>query len=171
MRPRVLKRLLAGLVVGMFVAVGVACSSQEAEEPEPEDSPVVPQATASPEPDPTSTPRPAPSPQPTASPVAASETQVDDDPWADDSDTLNATSAVVDGKRYEIVKILSQDAIPAIYNPTFLTHGETENQYRDTDLVIGVSIGGEHRAYHVAYLSAREIVNDVVGGEPIAVTW
>ena len=60
---------------------------------------------------------------------------------------------------------------PAIFSPNFYTPKEAEHQYRETDLVIGVSIGDEHRAYHVAYLSAHEIVNDVVGGRPIAVTW
>ena len=72
---------------------------------------------------------------------------------------------------YEVAKILSRDAIPAIFSPNFYTPKEAEHQYRETDLVIGVSIGDEHRAYHVAHLSAHEIVNDVVGGKPIAVTW
>jgi len=37
--------------------------------------------------------------------------------------------------------------------------------------VIGVEIGGEARAYGTAFLSGHEVVNDVVGGRPIAVTW
>ena len=37
--------------------------------------------------------------------------------------------------------------------------------------VIGVNINGESRAYPIPYLSAHEIVNDVVGGQPIAATW
>ena len=41
---------------------------------------------------------------------------------------------------------------------------------RDSELVIGVSVGGEHRAYSVPYLCRREIVNDVIGGKPVAVT-
>ena len=41
----------------------------------------------------------------------------------------------------------------------------------DDELVIGVSIDGDHRAYSVPHLSRHEIVNDVVGGRPIAVTW
>ena len=75
------------------------------------------------------------------------------------------------GKRYEITSVLPKDAIPAIFDPDFLPADSSNLQYRDTDLVIGVSIDGDHRAYHVPYLSAREIVNDVVGGKPIAVTW
>ena len=39
------------------------------------------------------------------------------------------------------------------------------------DRVVGVSINGESRAYSEGLLSAREVVNDVVGGVPIAVTY
>lgn len=39
------------------------------------------------------------------------------------------------------------------------------------DRVIGVSLGGEARAYPVRVLEWHEIVNDEVGGLPIAVTW
>ena len=46
------------------------------------------------------------------------------------------------------------------------------DEWLDDDVpVIGVSINGDSRAYTVPMLSVHEIVNDVVGGEPIAVTW
>lgn len=75
------------------------------------------------------------------------------------------------GKEYEIWDILPRDAIPAIFEPNYLETGLASIQYRPNDLVIGVSVGDEHRAYNVAHLSSHEIVNDVVGGKPIAVTW
>jgi len=37
--------------------------------------------------------------------------------------------------------------------------------------VIGLSINGDHRAYPINILSTHEIVNDVVGGQLVAVTW
>ena len=40
-----------------------------------------------------------------------------------------------------------------------------------TEQVLGLSIGGEHHAYPISVLSRHEIVNDVVGGQPVAVTW
>ena len=88
-------------------------------------------------------------------------------------DAFSVRSFEDNGRRYSIRKVLSKDAIPAIFSPDFLTPEDShaELQYRPETQVIGVSIGGEHRAYHVAHLSGREIVNDVVGGEPIAVTW
>ena len=39
------------------------------------------------------------------------------------------------------------------------------------DLVIGVSIGGQVRAYPIGPLRFREMVNDELGGTPILVTW
>ena len=71
----------------------------------------------------------------------------------------------------EIVTILPKDAIRAIFNPTFIGADEAAGRMLDDDLVIGLSINGDHRAYSVPFLSRREIVNDVVGGMPVAVTW
>ena len=108
---------------------------------------------------------------PADTPASSSDVDPARDPWSEYSDAFDATSIMERGKRYEITSVLPKDAIPAIFDPDFLPADRSNLQYRDTDLVIGVSIDGDHRAYHVAYLSAREIVNDVVGGKPIAVTW
>ena len=37
--------------------------------------------------------------------------------------------------------------------------------------VLGVALGGEAVAYSLWYLDGHEIVNDLVGGTPIAATW
>ena len=71
----------------------------------------------------------------------------------------------------DIVTLLPRDAIPAIFDPEFVSATEGDAQLAEDDLVIGVSIGGDARAYGVAFLSGHEIVNDVVAGRPIAVTW
>ncbi len=42
---------------------------------------------------------------------------------------------------------------------------------RPEELVLGLSINGDHRAYSLPFLSSHEIVNDTVGGVPVAVTW
>ena len=42
---------------------------------------------------------------------------------------------------------------------------------KSNELVLGLSINGDSRAYPIPMLSSHEIVNDVVGGEPVAVTW
>ena len=71
----------------------------------------------------------------------------------------------------KIVTILGRDAIPAILDPVFLTPAEAVAQMEPSERVIGVSVNGEHRAYSLNLLSRHEIVNDIVGGKPIAVTW
>ena len=77
----------------------------------------------------------------------------------------------LDDEDLEIVTLLGFDAIPAILEPEFVDAAQADEWLEDDDLIIGVSINGDSRAYSVPMLSAHEIVNDVVGGEPVAVTW
>ncbi len=70
-----------------------------------------------------------------------------------------------------IITVLPKDRIPSIDFPFFIKADEAGSMMADGELVIGVSIDGDHRAYSVPHLSGHEIVNDVVGGRPIAVTW
>lgn len=67
-----------------------------------------------------------------------------------------------------MVDVLSKDAIPSIDEPAFT---------RDPDIadhtpVVGVALeDGPARAYPVAILNWHEIVNDEIGGTPLAVTY
>ncbi len=72
---------------------------------------------------------------------------------------------------YEIVTLLPKDAIPSIDNPQFQSASEADQEYDPNEQVLGVEIDGDSRAYPTGLLSSHEIVNDVVGGHPIAVTW
>ena len=74
-------------------------------------------------------------------------------------------------RELEIVRLLGKDAIPAILEPKFVSASEAGYWMEPDEAVLGVSLGGEHKAYPVTMLSRHEIVNDVVGGEPVAVTW
>lgn len=71
----------------------------------------------------------------------------------------------------EIVTLLPYDAIPAILQPEFITADEADEKLDPGSLVIGLSIDGDNRAYSIPTLSSYEIVNDTVGGKPVAVTW
>ena len=71
----------------------------------------------------------------------------------------------------EIRLLLQRDAIPPIYKPEFDTVEEARQIYVDLVPVIVVEINGDARAYPEGILSTHEVVNDVVGGVPIAVTW
>ena len=70
-----------------------------------------------------------------------------------------------------LVTLLGFDAIPAILDPAFVLPEEAEQWMDAKEQVLGVSINGESRAYSINLLSRHEIVNDVGGGVPIAVTW
>ena len=72
---------------------------------------------------------------------------------------------------YEIHYIIARDQIPAILDPQFLDASEAIEAYNEHEQVLGLSIDGDHRAYPIPFLSQHEIVNDVVGGKPVAVTW
>jgi hypothetical protein len=76
-----------------------------------------------------------------------------------------------DEKTYRIVTLLPRDAIPSINEPTFYTAQEADAEYDPDELVIGVSINGESKAYSTSLLDSHEIVNDELGGRKIAVTW
>ncbi len=70
---------------------------------------------------------------------------------------------------YRLREQLRRNDIPAIDNPTF--HSANASPYPPEHLVIGVEINGDARAYSVPLLSRHEIVNDEIGGVPVAVTW
>ena len=72
---------------------------------------------------------------------------------------------------YEIITVLPRDAISAIDEPVFVSPAEADETYLDDELILGVELNGDARAYSIPLLSSHEIVNDVVGGRTIAVTW
>ena len=71
----------------------------------------------------------------------------------------------------DIITVLGKDGIPSIDNPRFVGPGEAEQQMQSFERVLGVAINGDHRAYPLNMVSRHEIVNDTVGGVPVAVTW
>ena len=54
-------------------------------------------------------------------------------------------------------------------HPDFVSAGNAD--LPDDELVIGLSINGEARAYPAGILYIRELVNDEVGGVPVVVSW
>ena len=62
------------------------------------------------------------------------------------------------------------DGIPDLQNPDVLPADDAA-YLQPRDRVFGVSINGEHRAYPLRITNPHEMVNDVLGGEPIALAW
>jgi Protein of unknown function (DUF3179) len=63
------------------------------------------------------------------------------------------------------------DGIPSIDNPKFVTVQDANSFISDSDLVLSVNINGDVRTYPLSILVWHEIVNDKVGGIPVAVTY
>jgi hypothetical protein len=65
-----------------------------------------------------------------------------------------------------VQEVLPRDAIPSIDDPSFGT-----GYVGDPDDEVIVVDGDPPRAYPIRILSSHEIVNDIVDGRPVAVTW
>ena len=104
-------------------------------------------------PQPTSTPTPLPQPTPTPVPTEK----------VFDRSHHVATAA-------DLVALANPDTKKALLNPAFLDVDKAGEQYSDSELVIGLSVNGQHKAYSTSFMSTW-IVNDTVGGEPMLVTY
>ncbi len=82
---------------------------------------------------------------------------------------LPRPSNQLDGREYTWDQLLARDAILPIYEPEFVSAQAAP--YADDELVIGVELNSEARAYAIGPLNSREMVNDTVGDIPILVTW
>jgi hypothetical protein len=63
-----------------------------------------------------------------------------------------------------------RDGIPALDRPRFVAAEEGGFLEAD-DRVLGLQLNGHARAYPIAILNWHEVVNDVLGGEPVAITY
>ena len=104
-------------------------------------------------PQPTSTPTPLPQPTPTPVPTEK----------VFDRSHHVATAA-------DLVALANPDTKKALLNPAFLDVDKAGEQYSDSELVIGLSVNGQHKAYSTSFMSTW-IVNDTVGGEPMLITY
>jgi hypothetical protein len=63
------------------------------------------------------------------------------------------------------------DGIPSIDDPKFISVQEANGRLEDSELILGLNINGDIRAYPLQILVWHEIVNDKIGGVPVAVTY
>ncbi len=82
-----------------------------------------------------------------------------------------------DGTKYIVHpnKLLSggppKDGIPSIDKPKFISAKEAGKFVRDEELILGINLNDDKRAYPFQILVWHEIVNDVVAGKPVAITY
>ena len=65
---------------------------------------------------------------------------------------------------------VSKDGIPALNNPKHISAAEAA-YITDDELVFGVEINGDARAYPLRMMDWHEMFNDVVGGVPVALAY
>ncbi len=63
------------------------------------------------------------------------------------------------------------DGIPAIDRPVFVAPGAADTWLKPVEPVLALQVNGDARAYPLQILIWHEIVNDTVGGRPVAVTY
>ncbi|HID51032.1 MAG TPA: DUF3179 domain-containing protein [Anaerolineae bacterium] len=140
------------------------------DEPKPAEPTTAPAATAVPE-EPADTPEPEPAD--TAVPEEAAEDEPAEEPLprgverefsTDFSRTAISFSEILSGGP-------PKDGIPAIDDPKFVTVEEADEWLGDKEPVIVLQEGDVVRAYPYQILIWHEIVNDVIDGRPVAVTF
>jgi len=76
---------------------------------------------------------------------------------------------IEDPNQYPFSPLLPFDGIPPVYDPQFVSAADAP--LLDDELIIGVALNGEAKAYPITVLRFREMVNDELTGVPILVTW
>ena len=73
----------------------------------------------------------------------------------------------------ELLLAADVDDIPAIFatDDLFVDAAIGSTEWPDEELILALTFNGDARAYPVRLLSLHEIVNDTVGGQPLAITW
>ena len=104
-------------------------------------------------------------------PIAFSPAETTNHLGAGTAGASPAATAIVDLNldKYVYVPMMPRDAIKPIYNPEFVE--AIDSPLHADELVMGVAVNGEAKAYPVSVLRFREMVNDELGGGPILVTW
>lgn len=97
------------------------------------------------------------------SPVAATLTPTPD-PFAPPPRRLNAGELLLAADIDDIPAILATDAL-------FVDAAVGSDEWPDEELVVAIELNGDARAYPIRLLSLHEIVNDTIGGQPVAITW
>ena len=157
------RRRPLAVALGSLAAVALACSSSIA----PPTPPALRAPAEAPTPGASATAVPVQSASRDSAATSAGPTAVED-PISPIVLQLNPSGAKVVAPG-AFAQLLGRDGIRPVYRP--LVVAPEMAALGSEDLVIGVRIGGESRAYPIRPLRFREMVNDELGGTPILVTW
>jgi len=104
-----------------------------------------------------------------ATTLAASEPPTQS-PGASAGSVADSGPSTIETEHGTVEYVLPEEKIVAIDEPIFRTP-ERVRDLGEAEPVLALSVGDEARAYPLRYLIFHEIVNDVVGGEPVVVTY
>lgn len=68
-----------------------------------------------------------------------------------------------------VTQIIPRGRLAAVFHPEFVPAGEAA--LPDSAWILGVAVDGEAHAYSLNLLNHHEVVNDNIGGRPIAAVW
>ncbi len=85
-------------------------------------------------------------------------------------DTFNGSFVPLDQADGTLIARL-RDAIRPIYQPAYHDVDAARGWLSDADRIIGMEVAGQAYAYPVKTLNFREIVNEELGGTPMAITY
>lgn len=158
------RTVIIWLLAASFVLA--ACAQAAAPPTAAVDSPPVP-APDPPSPDPGASSQANPD-----SPTAPEGVSTSPSPQPTDTQLIEPAPTNVrvdDSKEYSFSQLLPFDGIRPVYDPEFARAIDAD--LLDDELVMGIAIQGEAKAYPVTVLRFREMVNDELAGIPILVTW
>jgi hypothetical protein len=165
-RSSILGAAIAGAIA---VACGAGSGSGSTAAPVPTPTPVAPAATAV-DTAPETPAQTVPGPRPIVEPDADYRAKVNDA-------NLRTAGWTTDFSRHTVAfdEILSggvpRDGIPPLDDPKFVSIEDADLWLEDLQPVISFKVNNEARAYPLAILTWHEVVNDVVGGVSVTVTF
>lgn len=85
----------------------------------------------------------------------------------DERNSLSADRAILD----RIVRGRPRDFFPVLNMPKHVAADQTAESMADQELILGINLAGEPRAYPINFLEYHDMLMDKVAGTPILVTW
>ena len=171
-KNRVIFATILGLVAALATGLSLGLTSfSDSERPS-----VAPSPTPSPR---MNAPTPSHAPPPAEVPAAADDVVVPDPNFQEElrRARLSTRGWKTDFSRHTVPfsEILSggppRDGIPPLDDPRFTTFEDADSYLGRLEPVIAFELNGDARAYPLRILTWHEIVNDVVGGVPVIVTF
>ena len=188
--PGIIKRRKWIALLAVVAIVSAACGgAAAASDSEPTSTPTDTPGTTGPEP--TTTPNPEPTPTSPSDPIQTPTSDPDSrptysfeqgpDPSFDPEERFRAMGGpegwITDFSKHSIdyreIRFGGpiKDGIPAIDDPKFLPVNPSPDWLAENEPVMSFEMNGDARAYPLQIMTWHEIVNDVVGGEPVTITF